>query len=198
MELKYNLQHQVVANTAAIANLTTQAADIETDISGLSQRVADTETDILDLNARTLKRSVLPGAPKIVSLATDGSQANLSLGENLSIENGVLNAAGGGGGTKLYLHSMQIIAEDDSFFIDIIATTSQPITSLNDLASSFVCLKSGYDPSGAHGQNGGDIFAYVNNNKHSNTILITKQDGTTFYIDRLTISFIERDTVTEL
>lgn len=90
MKLKLNLQRQVLQNMNDIADLKISTTNIESDIESLSERTSINETDILDLSIRTLKRSVLPGAPKIVSLAADGSQANLYLGANLSIANGTL------------------------------------------------------------------------------------------------------------
>lgn len=123
MVLKLNLQRQVLQNMQNIANLLTTTSNLTTNltsltnrvstnegnISNLSQRVVNTETDILDLSLRTLKRSVLPlSAPQIVSLATDGTQVNLTLGTNLSITNGVLNAAGGGGDLSNYYTKQEV------------------------------------------------------------------------------------------
>ena len=117
MNLKLNLQRQVLQNMNNIANLLTPTSNLTTNltsitnrvstnegnISSLSQRVVNTETDILDLSIRTLKRSVLPlSVPQIVSLGTDGTQVNLTLGTNLSITNGVLNAAGSGDLSNYY------------------------------------------------------------------------------------------------
>lgn len=48
-----------------------------------------------------------PDSPRIVSIATDGTQQNLTLGDGITVENGVISASGGGGGSgglKLYLN----------------------------------------------------------------------------------------------
>lgn len=206
MELKYNLQHQVVANTAAIANLTTQAADIESDIdsietniSGLSERVADTETDIIDLNARTLKRSVTATEPKIVSLASDGSQANLALGTNLSIENNVLNAAGGGGSSGLYLHHVILYTTFDSYtpaaaVFDVVCDVSTAITNLNQIINHCVTFGNlgpnwesaggysrGFNPDGDERSWGFCIFGKANDTVSDINMYAYNEGGGNFY-----------------
>ena len=197
MELKYNLQHQVLANTAAIANLTTEAADIESDISGLSQRVANTETDIIDLNAHTLKRSVTATEPKIVSLATDGTQANLALGENLSIENGVLNAAGGGGSSGLYLHHVILYTTFESYgagaaVFDVVCNVATALTNLNQITGSCVTFGNlgpewetsyyrGFNPDGDERSWGFCIFVKNNNTATDLNMYAYNEGGGNFY-----------------
>lgn len=205
MELKYNLQHQVIANTAAIANLTTQATDIEGDIDtiegnidSLSQRVVNTETDILDLNARTLKRSVTATEPKIVSLATDGSQVNLSLGENLSIENNVLNAAGGGGGDSgLYLHHVILYTNIGGYgagaaVFDIVCNVATALTNLNQIANRCVTFGNlgpewetsyyrGFNPDGDERSWGFCVFLVQNDTVSQIDMYAYNEGGGNFY-----------------
>ena len=200
MELKYNLQHQVIANTAAIANLTTQATDIEGDIDSLSQRVVNTETDILDLNARTLKRSVTATEPKIVSLATDGSQLNLSLGENLSISDGVLNAAGGGGGDSgLYLHHIILYTTFESYnpaaaTFDVVCDVATAITNLNQIVNKCVTFGNlgpnyesvggyyrGFNPDGDERSWGFCIFIKANDTVSQVDMYAYNEGGGNFY-----------------
>lgn len=41
----------------------------------------------------------VPDSPRIVSIATDGTQQDLTLGNGLSVADGVISASGGGGGS---------------------------------------------------------------------------------------------------
>lgn len=73
------------------------------------------------------KAVVLPGSPidatRIVSIAADGTQQNLALGDGITVENGVISASGGGGGSvSLYDHTLTMAFE--CVFSDVSAALS--------------------------------------------------------------------------
>lgn len=73
-----------------------------------------------------------PDSPRIVSIATDGTQQNLALGDGITVENGVISASGGGG-ISLYRHTIGTTSpSSDDYalrYMSFISTDERPLSS---------------------------------------------------------------------
>lgn len=89
------------------------------------------------LSAKYLSKST-GNSQRIVSIASDGSQSNLTLGSGLSISGSTLNA----NGTKLYLHNIRI--DGSGSFVKIISTDATPYNSYSIYDKDFLFVSGRY------------------------------------------------------
>lgn len=89
-----------------------------------------------------------PQATQLVAIGTNNDQTNLNIGTGLTVENGTLNASGGGGSGK-YLHSISLriggVDIDNYQVITLVSNNASPITTIDELAEQL--YNNGYQSS---------------------------------------------------
>lgn len=111
---------------------------IDLEVEGLVDDVTDLDNGKLDASKQAVSDVgglVIPtSAPtneELVGIGTDGAQERVTIGNNLTLSNGVLSATGGGSGT-LYAHAIQLFESSTStskrVYVGIITSKSTAYT----------------------------------------------------------------------
>lgn len=84
-------------------------------------------TVLAKLNRTLVTPMSAPASISLVAVNTANAQEMLTLGNGLSVSGGVLSASGGGGGTKLYRHSITITKSGTSTYFEGISPHADEI-----------------------------------------------------------------------